>query len=170
MDWNIVKLLYLLHALPVSIPNSFFCKLRSLQVQFVWAHKPPRIRHQLITRPKAAEGMGLPDFQKHYFATHLTRIIDWHCHSSSKDWVQPESDVTLINVQLPPWIPWSSCPAQLKSPHLIGITLQFFYKIAVPYESSSTPGPLTPLTGNTDFPPGIQITHGFPEHLRTNLW
>lgn len=34
------RLLYLLHTLLITVPNGFFRKLRALQTQFVWAHKP----------------------------------------------------------------------------------------------------------------------------------
>lgn len=117
----------------------------------MWAYKPLRNRHQLITRPKAFGGMGLPDFQKYYFATQITRNIDWHCHSSSKDWVQFESDVAAMKVQLSPLIPWSSCLAQLKIHPLIGTILWIFHRIAVQYKISRTPGPLTPLIENPEF-------------------
>lgn len=40
--------------------------------------------------PKAVGGLGFPNFRLYYYATHLARIIDWHCHAANKDWVSLE--------------------------------------------------------------------------------
>lgn len=65
------KILYLLRTLPIKIPQSFFKTLHSLQMKFIWAHKPPRIKSSLLTRPKVMGGMGIPDFKTYYHASHI---------------------------------------------------------------------------------------------------
>lgn len=42
--------------------------------------------------------MGLPDFKKYYFASHITRIIDWHCHADLKVWVSLEEEMSPIEI------------------------------------------------------------------------
>lgn len=87
------RLLYLLRSLPIKIPQSFFKALQSVLLEFLWGHKKARIKFQLLTRPKEQGGMGIPNFYNYYLASHLTRVIDWHCHTESKDWVLLEASL-----------------------------------------------------------------------------
>lgn len=108
------RILYLFRTLPIKIPQSFFKKLQSIQLDFVWAHKQPRIKFDLITRPKERGGMGPPDYRKYYYASHITRNVDWHCHQNLKDWVSLESELSPIPLKFSPWIPWTGYPLTLK--------------------------------------------------------
>lgn len=99
------KILYLFCTLPIKLPRSFFKALHSLQMKLIWAHKSPRIKSILLTRPKALEGLGIPDFKAYYHASHIGRIIDWHCHSNLKDWVSMENDMGTVPLHFSPWIP-----------------------------------------------------------------
>lgn len=149
------KILYLLRTLPIKIPHSFFKKLHALQMKFIWAHKPPRIKASLLTRPKNLGGLGIPDFKSYYHATHLARIIDWHCHSKSKDWVTIENDVSSIPLQFLPWVSKLKYPHTVKTHPLIGASLDIFHSLAKQPKFSSPLSPLTPLKDNPDFPPGM---------------
>lgn len=104
------KILYLLRTLPIKIPQSFFKALHSMQMKFIWAYKPPCIKSILLTRPKEMGGMGIPDFKAYYYASHITRIIDWHCHSNLKDWVLIENDMSTVPLQFSPWVPKTRYP------------------------------------------------------------
>lgn len=147
-----------MHALPIPIPNSLFHKLRSLQIKFVWTHRRPHIKLQLIIRLKALENMGLPNLQLYYSATHLTRVIDWHCHSAYKDWVQLESETVASPLHFIWWVPWASC-SSLKAHPLIGNTLKIFHNMTNTHNLCTIPGPLSPLSNNPDFPPGQNNPH-----------
>lgn len=149
------RLLYLFHALPISVPVSFFRKLATLQRSFVWANKHPRIQLQYLQLAKADGGMGIPNFQKYYYATHLTRIIDWHCHANQKAWVKIERHWSQIYTHFLPWSPQSSYPKEIKTHPLISTTLNIFHKIASKHIISSCPSPITSLFNNPDFIPGI---------------
>lgn len=97
--------------------------------------------------------MGLPDFLN-YYASHLTRIIDCHCHNNLKDWIS-ESGLSPIPLQFSPLIPWSKYPLSLKTHPLIGVTLAVFHQVAKQNGISSTLSPRTPLRNNPDFTPGF---------------
>lgn len=96
------KILYLLRTLPIKIPQSFFGSLQTLQMRFIWAHKPPHIKSSLLMKPKAMGRMGIPDFKSYYHATHIARIIDWQCHAGLKDWVSLENGLSPAPYNFPP--------------------------------------------------------------------
>lgn len=152
---NYQKVLYLLRTLPIKIPQRFFRALQALQMRFIWAHKPPRIKFSLLTRSKALGGMGIPDFKTYYHATHIARILDWHCHTGLKDWVSLENDSSPIPLHFSPWIPKLKYPPKLRAHHLIGTTLGIFHLLTKQPKFSSPLSPLTPLQNNPDFIPGL---------------
>lgn len=125
-------------------------------MRFIWAHNPPRIKSSLLTRPKVLGRMGLPDFKSYYHATHIARIIDWHCHAGLKDWVTLETDFSPIPLQFSPWIPKLKYPQTLRAHPLIGTTLGIFHHLTKHPKFSSSLSPLTPLQNNPDFPPGVR--------------
>lgn len=108
--------------------------------------------------------MGLPDLKNYYLASHLTRIIDWHCHKDTKDLVSLELGLNPIPLHFAPWIPWNSYPPTLKHHPLTGTTLEIFHRIAKRLDITSSLSPLMPLKDNPDFTLGMgnslfQLTH-----------
>lgn len=101
------RFLYPLRNLPIKIPQACFKSLRSILLGFLWGGKKPRIKLSLLSRPREKGGIGLPNFHNYYLASHLTRVIDWHCHGSSKAWVGLESVPTGVPLRLSPCIPWN---------------------------------------------------------------
>lgn len=99
--------------------------------------------------------MEFPNFKNYVLATHLIRIIDWTCHVDNKDWVLLENNLGPIPLSHSPWIPWDHCSKQLKQHHLIGATLKNLQTITWLPSLTTSPGPLTPLTANPDFIPGM---------------
>lgn len=90
LGYHFPRLLCLFHALLIEIPTIFFKRLTTAQRNFIWANKRPRIQLKILHLPKSKGGMGIPDFRKYFYATHLTRIIDWHCRTKNKDCVELE--------------------------------------------------------------------------------
>lgn len=99
--------------------------------------------------------MGIADFRTYYLASHVTRIIDWHCHYKIKDWVELEEILSPMSIRYSPWIPWKSLPANIRSHPLVGTTLATFNKLTKLKNFSSQLSPLTPLQNNPDFLPGV---------------
>lgn len=112
----------------------------------------PRINLCLLTLPKTKGEIGLPEFKRYPSATHISRIIDWHCHERNKDWVTLETTNDIQNLT---WTCNSKISTPLKKHPLIKITLDIFHKIDPTCKIASSPGPLTPIDNNPDFPPGV---------------
>lgn len=148
------RLLYLLQALPVRIPQSFFHKLRSIFVNYVWQGKSSRLKRSLLQRPKLRGGVGLPDPALYYLAVHMNRVVDWCRHSPQKLWVRLEQELVPIPLA---GLPWSGSRfSQFSSPHpLIEPTLQELHRYFRIAETVSFPSPLTPIIGHPDFIPGL---------------
>lgn len=163
------RVLYLFRNLPIKIPQSFFKVLHSTQLKFIWAHKKPRVKFTLLTQAKERGGMGIPDFRNYYFALHVTRIIDWHCHQKLKDWVELEHALSHTSIRFSLWIPWTSYPAAVKSHPLVGTTLAIFHKLTRLSNFTSHLSPLTPLQNNPTFYQEWEITPYAPL-TQTNLF
>ena len=99
--------------------------------------------------------MGLPDFRKYYIAAHVTRVVDWHCHKRAKDWVTLEEDLSPYPLLFSPWNPGVRKSRLLLHQHLIANTLKVFDMGTKCSPISSAKGPLTPLSDNPDFQPGM---------------
>lgn len=52
------RLLYLLQALPIKIPQTFFHVARSVYIKFIWRGKHPRLGRALLLRPKLKGRVG----------------------------------------------------------------------------------------------------------------
>lgn len=137
----------------IKLPWCLFKILCSILLRFLWAHKKTRIKYNTLLRIKEHGAMGLPNLRDYYLASHLTRIIDWHCHQDTKDWVNWEMSLNPIPLKFTPWIPWLSYPVSIKQHPLTGITLNVIHGLAKEAEIPSSHGPLTPLKDNPDFFP-----------------
>lgn len=149
------RILYVLQTVPINLPPSFFKTYKKLCRNFIWAHKPPRFSWDRMTLPKPKGGLGLPDIHKYYTACHLTRVIDWHIHTRSKDWIALEDSCDSIPLSNTPWLNNKVIPRVYSNHPLIGPTLHSFKTTCQSLTLTPTPGPMTPLTNNPDFPPGV---------------
>lgn len=116
---------------------------------FWWERNPALVCYSTQTK-KQKGGLGVPNFQNYYFATHLARIVDWHCHCANKDWVQLEELSSAIPLAYTLWIVWPKCSLDIKHHPLIGATLSTRWTaIALS---------LLSLNNDPDFPPGLNDT------------
>lgn len=151
------RILYLLQAIPINLPTSFFLSYKRICRNFIWATKAPRLSWVRLTLPKQLGGLGLPDIQKYHWACHLTRVVDWHIHRPSKDWITLEDSLTSIPIANSPWITPRLIPRDFSSHPLIGATLSIFKLACKLLKTSPSPGPMTPLDNNPGFPPGLTL-------------
>lgn len=166
------RILYLFRTLPIKVPQSFFKALQSIQLNFIWAHKQSQIKFSLLTRQKEKGGMEWAyQISKYYFASHVLRIIDWHCHRDLKDFVPLENELCPIPLKFSPWIPWTSYPLTLKQHPLISTTLSIFHLLTKQSKLFTPLSPLTPLKNNPDFSlggGGSLTTNLRPRHPPSN--
>lgn len=85
----------------------------------------------------------------------MTRIVDWHVHADTKDWVKLEESFAGIPITHLPWISQKTIPKDCTKHPLIQSTLLHFRKACNYHNIASSPGPLTPIDQNPDFPPGF---------------
>ncbi|KAA0701525.1 LINE-1 reverse transcriptase -like protein [Triplophysa tibetana] len=71
------KLSYLFQSIPVCLPQSFFHKLDKSITEFIWNGKVPRLRKELLQRPRTLGGLALPNLRFYYWASILRVIQLW---------------------------------------------------------------------------------------------
>lgn len=151
------RILYLLQAIPIRIPNTFFRNYKQICLEFIWNGKHARIKWDKLIVPKLMGGIGLPDIEKYYWACHLTRIVARHLHGRIKDCVVLEeySYTQSVPLKYLPWIEPRKIPKAINSHPITGTSLKIFRFLCKKHNISSIYGPLTPLTCN----PGIPLVH-----------
>lgn len=147
------RLLYLLQAIPIKLPPSFFTSYKHMCRTFIWASKSLRLVWDRLILPKLLGGLGLPDIQKYHWACHLTRIVDWHVHSHTKDWIKLENATTDVPLAYLPWITHKTIPTDGSTHPLIGATLSCFARACTYLATTPSPCPMTPLDRNPQFYP-----------------
>lgn len=65
---------YLLHSLPLKIPDSYFKRLNMIFKDFLWNGKRARINMKKLKRPVNSGGLGLPNLVYYYYAFNLRHI------------------------------------------------------------------------------------------------
>lgn len=62
------QILYLFQNIPVFLTKSFFKKIDSIMLPFLWNYKTPRIGKKHLHKPKTSGGLSLPNFIMYYWA------------------------------------------------------------------------------------------------------
>lgn len=101
----------------------------------------------IITYSKEACGIGIPDFKHYYYATHLTRVVDFHCHQKKIDWIVIENALAKSPLKFLPWIQKSNFSPSLKSHPFIGIFFGNLFQLKMGFH----PRPTTPIANNPSF-------------------
>lgn len=117
----------------------------------------------MLSTPKLKGGIGLLDIHKYYWFCHLARVVDWHVHIHTKDWVRLGESFSQIPIRHLPSIGPSLIPKESTNHPLIGPTLQNFSAACRKLNLASSPGPLTPIDRNPEFPQNL------PDHTPHGL-
>lgn len=81
--------LYLLQALPIHIPDSYFKQIQSVFIEFIWARKRHCLSRKILSVPKHG-GLAMPDIRTCY-------------HATTKLWPLLEQAQSSIPLQKAPW-------------------------------------------------------------------
>lgn len=103
----IPRLIYVLHTVPITLPQIFFKQIRRAFMTFVCGDKHPRLAYEILRRPKREVGVGLPDIVSYCRAMALVCIMNWYHDHASKLWVPLEKTLAGRNLARTPWIPAS---------------------------------------------------------------
>lgn len=71
------QLLYLFQNLPIYLTETFFKKLDSIILPFIWNYKSHRTRKVHLCKCKKSGGLALPDFMRFYWAANIRCISFW---------------------------------------------------------------------------------------------
>lgn len=71
------QLLYLFQNIPVYLSLSFFKKIDSILLPFIWNYKSHRIKKNHLCKTKKYGGLALPEFKYYYLATNIQYIAHW---------------------------------------------------------------------------------------------
>lgn len=80
---NSIKMIFLPQNLPIYLTKSFFKKLDSIILPFIWNYKAHRIKKDHLCKHKSNGGLALPDFMRYYWAAGLRSIAHWLDDASS---------------------------------------------------------------------------------------
>ena len=127
------KFLYLFQCLPVFLTKSFFNNLKTQISSFIWNKKQPRIKHNILQRPRRAGGLALPNFLFYYWAANIKAILFWRERDDTTlPWVNmenastgPVSLISLLCAKLPLLRPVSSFSLNPLVIHSLKIWYQF---------------------------------------------
>lgn len=148
------KFLYLLQAVPIHIPASFFKQVNTAFIKFLWAGKKPRISKRILSFPKLQGGIAMPDIKTYYHAVHLSRLIDWCRHRESKLWTQIEQAQSSFPLNRTPWC-HADLPFDTRRHPLIGCTISLCAHLFSRNSLSHVNSSLRPILGNPRFMPGM---------------
>lgn len=125
------KILYVLRALPISIPGRIFCLLHAQMNKFVWRNKKPRLSLSIMHKKLPFGGMGLPDLRAYHMAVTLDQIKHWWHDSRDKRWVTLETDLAgVANWKAVLLNPLAGTPCIRQMTPSIKITLQYWHSLA----------------------------------------
>lgn len=147
------KILYIFQTITLVPPKKLMMELRKAVVDFIWAHKTPRIKRENLTRKKSKGGLALPDFVKYLQAASLSSIIDWYHNKDIKQWVNLEEDIIGRQLKVLPWIKSQLRPKSNELTIFVNATLKIWDTIIKRGKLSTMIGPMTPLFSNPKFPP-----------------
>ncbi|KAF7645017.1 hypothetical protein LDENG_00211670 [Lucifuga dentata] len=92
---NIIKMsvlprfLYLFQCLPILLTKTFFLNIDKIISSFIWNHKNPRIRKNILQKHSREGGFGLPNLRYYYWAANIRALLYWMNYSpgTAPKWV-----------------------------------------------------------------------------------
>lgn len=150
------QLLYLFQNIPVFLPKSFFKKIDSIVLPFLWDYKTHRIGKKHLCKSKIEGGLALPNFLSYYWASHIKIMAYWLDNSATPpNWLELEQEACQHN----------SIGAILLAPYTIekslynsNVMIHSTVRIWKQIKSHLKLKPIfyaLPITGNPTFPPSI---------------
>jgi len=82
------KFLYLFQSIPLPPPQNFFCNMKKLFTNFIWANRRPRLRLSLLYLPYERGGLQVPNLKWYYWAAQLRAAMFWFTNDNSIPWIQ----------------------------------------------------------------------------------
>lgn len=161
------RFLYLFQCLPVFLSKSFFQSLNKLISSFLWAGKNPRIRRELLERPRDQGGLALPNMEKYYWASNIQKVTYWY-QAPELDWCKIEANScfsTSLSALITAKLPFS--PSKFSSSPVVISTLKILAQFRRKFKLKEF-SVYSPICDNHLFP-ASRMDHTFTLWRRNGL-
>uniref|UniRef100_A0A8C5QDZ1 Uncharacterized protein n=1 Tax=Leptobrachium leishanense TaxID=445787 RepID=A0A8C5QDZ1_9ANUR len=160
------RILYLLQTIPLTLPTHYLRAFRKCFIDFIWAGSRPRLQFAIMCRSKSQGGLALPDIRLYYYASHLTRILDWMSPTSAKKWLDLETKLANTPLWAVPWLLPNQLPHPCRTAPTLAGTVHLWHRLRIRYTLATFPSPLLPLSHNPGLPGGVRSQ--LPERFTTH--
>uniref|UniRef100_A0A8C5M042 Reverse transcriptase domain-containing protein n=1 Tax=Leptobrachium leishanense TaxID=445787 RepID=A0A8C5M042_9ANUR len=149
------RFLYLFQALPIFLPRSFFISLRTQITRYIWRGKRARISFAEMARPVGRGGLGMPHFQYYYLASMFSILYHFSKPTAHRRWIEILQATSGFPLASLPWQTASLQALGLANHPILTPILKLWRKHGLELGLTAESSPLTPVTHNPLFPPGI---------------
>lgn len=92
------RLTYIFQMIPITVPQDYFKKLRSIILKYILPHERPRIAYAILAKAKRLRGLAAPDFEKYYQAICISRMVEWIHNKEGRSWVNMEISQSKVDL------------------------------------------------------------------------
>lgn len=90
MMW-LPRFLYIFQTIPIIPPKTFYKKVNSILLSFIWSKKRNRLKRKLLYYPREEGGLNLPDLENYHCAAQMFYIDQIINNANESSWINIEN-------------------------------------------------------------------------------